>query len=795
MFKSYFILAWRNLWKHRVSSLINIVGLSTGMACFIIILLYVNNEFSYDRYHPNADRIYRVVKDFVNDDGSRVPDATTPPALAYALHHDLPEVVSSTRLFPSWGRKYLIRYKDRAFYEETGVMRIDSNFFDVFDFPFKYGNKRTAFKGPLSILLTETSCRKYFGQEDPMGKTLRININNGQDFVVTGVLKDIPANSHFTFDFLFPFVSRIDSTINRNWAWNSFYTYALLRSDADGRAFGGKLQPLFNKYQPENRNRYYAQRLTDIHLRSNLKWELGINGDLSYIRILMAIATFVIIIAGINYVNLITGRSASRAKEVGIRKVSGASRRLLMFQFLTESVCMAFLSLGVAVLTVQLLLPIVNQLMNRDLLLFSSGYTFWIELVAITLTIGLMAGLYPALHLSSFHPVRVLKGKFIASWQGVYLRKGLVVFQFAVSIVLLISFLVIYRQLSWVMQKDLGFNTDNILLVPNVRATGLPATGAPGSWTDDLKRIPAVTGVARADGLLGGVTETNGVSVKGRQDHISLNFFRIDHAFLPTLGIALVEGRNFFGSRSDSSGIILNEKAVEQLGLKKPYVGQTLEWDEESGHTHPVTVVGVVKDFHFTSLHEPIKPFGFLSEENNGSTFLVKLHSRDLPRDMAAVAQAWTRHNPDKPFDYTFQDEQITRLYQSDMRFRKLFSGVTILAVLIASLGLLGLSVFTAEARSKEIGIRKVLGAGTGSLFLLLSRDFLLLVLLAATIASPLAWWAMTSWLRNFAYRTNIPWWIFPLAGSLAVLVALVTISVQSLKAAVANPVKSLRAE
>jgi len=796
MFKSYFTLVFRNLRRTRASSLINIIGLSTGMICFIVIFLYVRNELGFDRYHKNANRIYRVVKDFVNDDGSKIPDATTPPALAHALHNDLPEVAHVTRLSPAWGREYLIQYGEKSFFEKD-LIRVDSSFFDVFDFPFVYGSKKNAIKGPLSILLTQTASKKYFGNGDPLGKTVRINVNNGQNYVVTGVLKDIPQNSHFTFDFLIPFVSRNDSVIDKDWNWYIFYTYVLLKPNANAAAFENKLQPLFHTYQPESRNKYYAQPLTDIHLKSDLKWELGANSDLSYINILMIIAIFVMIIAGINYINLTTAQSVKRAKEVGIRKVSGASQQSLILQFLTESVCTAGISFVVAVAALVLILPFVSQLMNRELSLFSaSQWGLWVELIAITLLIGLASGLYPALHLSSFEPIKVLKGKFRTPWRGAYLRKGLVVFQFLISIVLIVSFFTIYRQVDFITRKNLGFDKDNVLLIPNVRATGARGNDAPGSWLEELKKVPAVTNVARADGVLGGINSTRGVGTRNKRDHIALNFMRIDHAFLPTLQIELKEGRNFFGeSKADSSSIILNEKAVEQLGLKRPWLGQQLDWDDAAGKTHPVTIVGIAKDFHFTSLHEPIKPFGFVSEENNGSTFFVKLHSYDLTKDLAAIQKIWTAHNPDIPFEYSFQDEQIAKLYQVDIKFKTLFSCVTILAVLIACLGLLGLSIFTTEARSKEIGIRKVLGAGTNSLFVLLSKDFLYLVLIAFVVASPFAWWAMNNWLQSFAYRVDISWGIFTLAGLVAMLIALATVSFQAIKAAVANPVKSLRTE
>lgn len=466
MQEDYFKIAIRTFWKNKSFSSINITGLSIAMACFTIILLYVNNELSFDRYHKNAADIYRVVKDFVNDDGTRIPDATTPTALAPALRKDLPEVAYATRLLPAWGRKYLIQHGQKHFYE-TNLIQIDSSFFEVFDFPFVNGNKTNAFKDDQSILLTQTSAKKYFGNEDPVGKILRININNGEDYTVTGVLKDVPQNSHFTFDFLIPFAAG-----NRNgdndWNGYNFYTYVLLKPNSNPNTFNKKLQPFFKEYQPQSKNQYYSQRLTDIHLKSNLKWELGTNGDLSYIRILIIIAVFIIVIAGINYVNLITAQSSKRAKEVGIRKVAGASQYLLVKQFLIESLCIAFLSFLISLLEVSFLLPFTNQLLHSQLTLLSADQLgLWINLIILTFAIGLLAGLYPAFYLSSFQPIKVLKGKFLSSYQGAYLRKGLVVFQFAISVVLINGFYIIYRQIDFITQKNLGFDKNDILLLPN----------------------------------------------------------------------------------------------------------------------------------------------------------------------------------------------------------------------------------------------------------------------------------------------------------------------------------------
>ena len=793
MLRSYFTIAWRNFRQNKVAFLINTAGLSIGMTCFIIIFLYVRYELSFDRWNPHAGRVYRVVKDFVNDDGTSIPDATTPPALAPALRSEVPEIKYATRLFPAWGRKFLVQYQDKSFYE-ANLIRIDSNFFDVFGITYLRGDRASTFRNPLSIVLTKTMAKKYFGDADPIGRLLHLNVNNGKDYAVTGVVDDVPGNSHFSWDFLIPFTSTRDSSINQDWNFSSFYTYVLLKGNANSASFEEKLQPLFNRHRPRSKDTYYAQALTDIHLRSKLKWELGVNNDIAYIRILVVIAVFVVVIAGINYVNLVTARSIRRAKEVGVRKVIGASRALLVLQFLTESVCIAFIAFFVAVVATQLALPLVNRIIDRELSLDAGQWWALGQLAVISAGIGLVAGLYPAVYLSGFRPARVLKGRFMASLQGIYLRKGLVICQFVISITLMVSFFTIYRQVEFVLRKDLGFNKYNILMVPNVRATGREGSVPPGSWLDEIKKIPAVSDVARADGVPGGVVASNGVTV--RDQHLSMNFMRVDHAFLPTMQIRLIEGRNFFaGPGRDSSSVILNERAVAELGLKPPYAGQQIEWDDQEGRTHPVTIAGVMKDFHFSSLHEAIRPFALIAEENNGSNFFIRLESGNLPKDIAAIQRAWSKYNPDKPFYYNFLDEQMSKLYESDVRFQRLFLWVTALAVSIACLGLLGLSIFTSEARDKEIGIRKVLGASVVSLFNLLCKDILLLIGIAFGIAVPIAWWVMHSWLQGYPYHIGLSWWMFACCGFVAIVFALGTMSYHAVKAALINPVGVLRSE
>jgi putative ABC transport system permease protein len=764
------------------------------MACFTVILLFVENEFSFDRFHHKSEDVYRVVKDFVNEDGTKVPDATTPPALARALREELPEVEQATRLFPNWGRLFLLQYGEKRFYE-TNLMRVDSNFFNVFDFPFLSGNKQTALKEIHSIILTETTAKKYFGNEDPINKVIRINLNNGTDFVVSGIVKDVPQNSHFTFDLLIPFESRRNPDVD--WDRNGFYTYARLKSGSSPAVFEEKVRDLFKKYKPNSTDQYYTQSLVDIHLKSKLKWELSANGNLLNVKIMIVIGLFVILIASINYVNLVTAQSSKRAKEVGVRKVTGANRSLLIRQFLVESVLTAVVSLAFSVVLTALFLPATELILGYDLSSFidQSNYVKFV-VPCSAIVIGIFAGLYPALHLSGFEPIKALKGNLLTSHRGPHLRQGLVVLQFVTSTGLIVGALIVIQQLDFMKQKQLGFEKENILLLPNVRGgIGRPVSD-PQPMIDELKKIPTVTHIARADGIFGFNNSTNGISTKNSEAHIALNFIRADYEFLPALKIKLKEGRNFSHQfPSDTGAIILNEMAIAQLGLKPPYIGQQLFWDDEVGKARPVNLIGVVKNFHFDSFRETIKPFGFILEVGNGSTFFLKTHSGNVSQTLAAVEKIWTAHNPEKPFEYSFLDEQFNKVHSAEGRFQKFFSTLTVLAIFITCLGMFGLVTYIAESKTKEIGIRKVLGASANTLVILLSKDFFKMVIISFAISFPLSYYLMHNWLQDFAYHIAIGWKVFAATVLVSILIVLITVSFQAIKAALANPLKSLRTE
>jgi putative ABC transport system permease protein len=776
--------------RYKTFSLINVFGLTLGIACFSIIIVFAEFEFSFDKFHHQSDHIYRIVKDFANHEGLRIPDATTPPALSARLRTDVPEVESITRFLPNGGRRNLFQYNDKQFYE-LELLRIDSAFFSVFDFEFVKGRKERPFNGVHSMLLTESTARKYFGHENPIGKIIRTNIGDQTDFEVTGVLKDVPLNSHFSFQVLIPFQGA--GNLDTDWSRHIFYTYVRLKPGSDPIAFESKVEEIVKRQKPDNLDTYYIQSIVDIHLTSRLKGELGQNGDLQYVRILLLIGIFVIVIAGINYVNLVTAQSLKRAKEIGVRKVSGSSRRLLIFQFLFESVAVAFVSSLLAIALVSSISPNLASTLGVDLydMLFGSNSVRFI-LPASVISIGILAGAYPAFYLSSFRPLSVFRGKLTSSGFGIRLRQGLVIFQFVVSSGLIISFLVIRQQVEFIHNKDLGFEKQGIVTVPNVG-------GGPNSEViaEDLRKIAHVENVARASGgILGLRNAINGIADKNGDNHIVLNFLRADHDFIPTLGMKMSQGRNFSSAfPSDSSGIIINETAVRQLDLKEPVIGQMLRWDDEQGVTKEVHVVGVARDFHFTSFHDQIKPFGFILEADNGSTFFIKINLGAVSNTLAEIEKVLKKHNPDKPFDCVFLDEYTGQLHQSEERFQKLFTSFTLLAIVVACLGLFGLVTALSDSKTKEIGIRKVLGSSVTGIVGLLSKQFLGLVLIAFVIAAPLSVLIMRAWLDEFAYHVDLGWQVIITAGAMTFIIAMATVCVQSLKAAMANPVDSLRNE
>ncbi|GAA0559202.1 ABC transporter permease [Chitinophaga japonensis] len=786
MIRNYIKIAFRSLLRHRLYSFINVGGLGLSLFCSLLIGFWVHDELSYDKFHHDPDRIYRVVKDFVTREGSRTPDATTPSALAAALRKDLPEIASVTRIYPNWNQKFLVRQPDAQFYEE-GVYRVDSSFFDVFTFPFIIGNKQSAFQTPKSVVLTETMARKYFGSENPVGKRLNLRIDGG-DFTVTGVLKDVPGNSHFHFDFLIP-LRRRDVNPDTDWGSHTFYTYAKLKPNTSVAGFTDKLRLLVRKYQPENQDIFYVQALTDIHLNSKLKWELGQNSDRSYVQILSFIGLFILIIAGINYVNLATARSSQRAREVGVRKVAGAFRQSLIVQFLGESMVVSVLSGTLAIGLVMAVLPYFGGLVGKNFTVWSRlGLQTCLTALGVTLIIGLLAGVYPALFLSSFAPAQVLKNQKIPGARFSRVRQGLVTFQLWASVLLMIGTIVVTRQIRFLKTTPLGFDKEQIITLPNIG--GLSNLDALRSELLDLKQVVKV---GAASGVFGGSNWANGMASKGSDRAIVVNYMIVDNDFLQTLDVRVKQGRLFstrFPSDSTAS-LLINETAARQLNLHHP-LGTIVDTDQMGDYR---TVVGVVKDFHFSSLHNPIKPFAFVVGRRNLSNLFIKVRGTDMKESLTEIERKWNELVPQRPFTYFFLDQNFAALHRSDERFQRVVSGLTVLALCIAGLGLFALASFTTERRTKEIGVRKVLGASVSGIVLMLLREFLKLVLTAVVVACPVAWYIMNYWLQNFAYKISMEWWFFALAGGLTIMIAFSTVCLQSVKAALVNPVKSLRSE
>ena len=802
MFRNYLKIAVRTLLKNKKLSLINIFGLATGMACSLLIFLFVEDELSYDRFHNDAESIHRVVKDFINDDGSRIPDATTPAPLAAAMQREIPEVVSITRVHPSWGGSTLVEYGDKQIAEEK-VWRVDSSFFDVFTFPFVKGNAETALSDINSIILTESTARRYFGGDDPIGKTLKLNQRD--DVTVTAVIKDVPAQSHFHFDFLLSF-RRLPRQIESNWGGYNYYTYVKVRPGTKIAAFEEKIQGVYERNQEERYSDFYTQPLTDIHLTSNLKWELEPNGNRLYVYVFMIIGIFILVIAAINYINLSTAKSSLRAKETGIRKVSGAQRTSLVFQFLLESVVISCIASVIAVAIAFALMPMVNELTQKQLGL-SGNPLVVLYLVAITVIIGIIAGVFPALYLSSFKPVAVLKGLKLNEAGAMGLRKALVVVQFTISIALIIGVIIIAQQMDYLQSAKLGFDKDHVVVVRNLRNVSRSEQSV---FLDQVKQVPGVKNAATSNIVLGQGFSTTRLRARGSEQEQQLNFAAVGYDFLEVMGIEIIEGRGFSedfpadslnngtsgGPLSQSlGGIVINERAVDEFGLESPVAGKQLIWSTDGDTTYYVEVIGVARDFHFTSLRNEIKPFGFVVIPRFAGNFTLKLSGTDLRGTLGRVEGLWREMFPEVPYEYSFLDETFARMYAAETRFQKVFMILVILGIIIACLGLFALATFSAEQRIKEIGIRKVLGASVGHVVALLSKDFLKLVMIAIVLATPAAAWAMGMWLAGFAYRVNVQWWVYVLAAMIALVIAFLTISAQAIRAAMTDPAKSLRTE
>ncbi|MDN3203322.1 ABC transporter permease [Algoriphagus sediminis] len=809
MLKNYIKIAYRNLLKNKVYSLINIFGLGVGIACCFLIFNFVQKELSYDTYHANYDRIYRVIHG--NTEGDNTIEGKSyddfwvwgNAPVGPALQNDFPEVDKVVRFS---GRADILFMLEEVPYQETGVLFMDSTAFDVFSWKLIHGDPKTVLDAPYKVVLTESTAMKYFGETDVVGRTLDGSASPGRSdaglYTVSGVMEDVPENSHFDFNLLLSFetFSTNRPFILESWGYVDTYTYLLMDKNTDFEAFQAKLPSFVERVRAldDDIGNYdiAVEKMEDFYLRSEAQRQPGTVGSLPNIYIFSMIGLFILVIAIINFMNLSTARSLERAKEVGIRKSIGADRSSLIYQFLGESGMIVSLAGIVAVLLVALALPIMNDLTGKTFIFNEMLNTKTIPLFIIGLMIvGLLAGSYPALALSSFKPVSILKGVSKTDSKGVALRKGLVVFQFALSISLIVGTLVVYNQMTHLLDRDMGFTDEQMLLIEYNYDFQVNSIMEP--IRDRLEDVSGVKNVAFSRSVPGSYFPNAGtgiVNAEGEFVYKDQAIFQVGMDFIEQYDLEMVAGRSY--SRdilSDTTqAIVVNEALARQYGYANPadMLGKRFEqWGKEG------EVIGIVKDFNFVSLHNEIEPLSLPYEPFASRYVSIKVETENLQETITEVEDIWSEMVPHRPFLYSFLDEDFNNQYEADFRFRKIFTSFSVLAILIACLGLLGLATYTAEQRTKEIGIRKVLGANVASLIAMLSWDFVKLVLIALALAIPVSWWAMDSWLQGFAYRTNISIWIFPLAGILALSVAVFTISFQSLKAALVNPVKSLKSE
>jgi putative ABC transport system permease protein len=795
MLKNYLKIAGRNLWRHKGYTLINTVGLAVGMACCILIMLYVQDELRFDTHHVQARNIYRTTIE-INNNGTLDRAAVTSPPIGPKLQADYPEIKQVVRL--SNPSRNLLRKGEVRAYEENGLFA-DSTLFSVFTYPLTAGNPRTALTEPHSIVLSQELANRYFGHQNPVGQVMEIELDSLRQVKVSGVLAPIPGNTHIRPSFILPFHSVRNNS--DNWWAFAFHTYLLTDGGFNARKFEAKLPAFVKKYMPVPAGSppppsLHLQPLLEVHLASEISSQITAPGERKNIYLFSALALFIILLACINFMNLATARSQNRAKEVGVRKVIGATRRQLITQFLSESVLLTLVSLLVAVVLVQFSLPAFNRLSGKLIELhYFNNAALLAGLLLLTGVVGLAAGLYPALFLSAFKPVQVLKGRLAATSQGAVLRKSLVVLQFAISIGLIVGTVVVYSQMRYMQNKRLGFDKEQLLTIP---LSGQVSPRQANTLKNEFLRLPGVQQGTMAVTMPGfRAWWQTSLAPAGDPAHPIIGFvFQTDFDYIHTMGIGMAAGRTLdHRLRTDSTrSVLLNEAAVRAFGWPSPAaaIGKKLDLGEEGQLS---TVVGVVKDFNFQTLRSKVDPAIFTIARDQVRYLVLRISPKGVSHTLQALQQKWQEFDARHPFEYSFVDENLSKLYQTEMRLGKIFGIFSALAIVIACLGLFGLASFTTEQRTKEIGIRKVLGASVSGIVAMLSRDFLKLVMLANLIAWPLAWWGMRQWLQDFAYRTPISWWIFGLAAVLALLIALLTVSFHAFRAAISNPVQALRNE
>lgn len=805
MLKNNFKIALRNLLKNKGFAAINILGLALGIATCLLIVLYLQSQLGYDRFNEKADRMVRVVFN-ARMQGHDIKEATVMPPVAQTLKKDFPEVEAATRIHAVG--KPRISYRNKLFNEDEMAF-VDENFFTVFTLPLIRGDAGTALLQPNTVVITRQLARKFFGNEDPIGKVLMLKDNNVQ-LTITGEIGEVPANSHFHFE-MFAAMSGLNEAKELSWMQSGFYTYLVLPLDYDPKKLEAKIPAVVEKYmgpqlqkamgvtyaqfkQQGNNLGFQLQPITDIHLHSNFTGELEPSGNITYIYIFSVVAVFMLLIACINFINLSTASASKRAKEVGVRKVMGSGKLLLVWQFLLESLLLALIALLVAVAMVFIALPYFNLLTDLDLAFSLSANLRFIPLLLLFgLIIGVLAGSYPAFFLSSFNPVTVLKGKFTSGKKSYSLRGGLVVFQFFISILLIIGTTVVYKQLSFIHHARLGYDKEGVVVIQNTYLLGKEE----GLFKDLLRQDPRLASASASGYLPAGNSNSNNYLAypdTRQAELINLRRYEVDENYIQTLGIRLIKGRNFskqYGS--DSAAMIINETAAKAFGWRANPLGHTITRPDNNGQLKTYTVVGVVKDFHFSSLHDLITPL--VMTLGGEGTIIVKVSSADMAGVLAGMKKKWDDLKPTEPFSYSFLNDRFNNTYKTEQNIGRIMGVFAGLTIFVACLGLFGLAAFTAERRTKEVGIRKALGASVGGLAVLLSSDFFKLVFIAFICASPIAWYLMNQWLQGFAYRIHLNWVIFAIAAIAVTAITLLAVSYQSIRAALEKPVVSLRSE
>ena len=816
MIKNFLKVALRNISRNRLYSLISIAGLAIGMASAILILFWVQDELSYDRFIPGVNQLYRVNWDF-KWNGNEGVGPGTPPPLAGKLMNEVPGIESATRVRPML--RTVVR-NGSQFFDEDGIVSADSNFLELFPFPIISGNPATALKSPNSVVLTESAARKYFGNESPMGKNLVI----GQDeknhygvyqslFRVTGVVKDPPHNSHIRFNMLtsmssYPEVAWRDWS----WVWMQLATYVRLKANVPPIAVQSKIPEIESKYLPAGLKRlgysyddmiksgghwhFVLQPVTDIYLGSSLTGNrLGPLGDRTEVYLMSVIAVLILLIASINFMNLTTARSGSRSKEIGVRKVLGSERKALVGQFLVESTLFSLLSLAIAVFLVEMFMPLFNDLTGKSLE-FNLFRSWWLSptLLLLGTVVGIASGSYPGFYLSALKPAAVMKGAAGSSSRKSALRNVLVVAQFTIAIGLITCTLLVKKQMDFVRNMNLGFNSNDVVAISNENER---LGNRADAFRDLLKTHSQVIDASISTGVPPSYGFEDGYEIEGKQEkQFDLLSYMTDDDFINTMGLKIVEGRGFEKGYSDSASVVLNEAAVKYLGFSHP-IGEYVTYVSNGVKYN---VIGVVKDFNFMTLYSPITPFALFHHSSKSysipnSFVVVRMRPDDIQGTISMLKSEWQAFAPGMPFEYTFVDDDFASGYQPAMRLGNVFLVFSALTVFIACLGLFALAAFATEQRTKEIGIRKVLGASVGEILFMLSKEFLKWIVIANVIAWPVAYFVMNSWLRNFAYRTSVPLWIFLISGLAALAIALATVSWHAVRAAVADPVESLRYE